>query len=549
MSPSHAGGRRYIAGVSPALPEETLVRTLTLTLAALMLPATPALAADTPVKSAIVGVDLFKNGLAIVKREVTLGKSGMYSIDDVPQPVHGTFWIDSTGTVEASVKMRDVEVPATEVAPGNLQDDLAGKKVTIHFRGDKRAPVVGTMLKFKPAKETEAIVSRYLVIQTAKGRIYIEPGEIAAVESDDAGDKVTRRRPQLVLTLADTDKAETKVTIRYITHGLSWAPSYRLDISDPKTLTLEQHALIRNELGDLAGAEVRLISGYPSVEYANVRSLLSPHTNLAGFFSELAGYRSREIAALGNSIVSQQRITDNTTYNNESGAFNLAVGATPAGEGVDMHYQPIGKRTLAQGETLALTVAKGKSEYERIVEWLVPDTRDAYGRHEGREHADDVWDALKFKNPLSFPMTTGPATVTAGGQFNGQRTTFWVNSGEETLLRVEKALSVRTRSSENEQLNKDGSGRELIWIGGRQYRRTTVEGELSVSNNRKETIQILIRRRFSGELVQADASPKQVLREEGVYSVNKRQELVWTMPLKGGEEKKLKYSYTVLLPH
>ena len=54
-------------------------------------------------------------------------------------------------------------------------------------------------------------------------------------------------------------------------------------------------------------------------------------------------------------------------------------------------------------------------------------------------------------------------------------------------LRVEKALSVRTRATENEQLNKDGSGRDLVWVGGRQYRKATVEGELAVSNHRKET--------------------------------------------------------------
>jgi hypothetical protein len=280
------------------------------------------------------------------------------------------------------------------------------------------------------------------------------------------------------------------------------------------------------------------------VQYAHVRSPLSPHTGWTSFFAELAGGARREIDVLGNSIVSQQMVTFNARS-----AHGLALGATPTGEGVDLHYQSIGKRTLADGDALAVTVAKGKSEYERIVEWLVPDTRDAYGRLEGQNATDDVWDALRFKNPLSFPMTTGPAMVTANGQFNGQRTSYWVNSGEETILRVEKALSVRTRATENEQLNKDGSSRDLIWIGGRQYRRTIVEGELAVSNHRKETVSVLIRRRFSGELVQADGDPKRQLREEGVYSINKRQELIWTLPLKGGEEKKLKYTYTVLVPH
>lgn len=519
---------------------------LTLTLGALVLTAAPAVAADTPVKSAIVGVDLFKNGLAIVKREVTLGKPGTYTIDDVPQPVHGTLWIDSAASVEATVRMRDVEVPVAEAQPGNLQDDLAGKKVTVYFKGDKRAPATGTVLKFKLSKEEEGAASRFFVLQTAKGRVYIEPGEVSSVEAEDAGDKVTRRRPQLVLALGATDKAETKVTIRYLAHGISWAPSYRIDISDPKSLHLEQHAVVRNELADFAGAEVRLISGYPSVEFAHVRSPLAPRTSWANFFGELAGHRAREIDVLSNSIVSQQAIRFN---DRGTGAAPLALGATPAGEGVDLHYQSIGKRTLADGDTLALTVAKGKSDYERVVEWLVPDTRDPYGRPNEGDTGSDVWDALKFKNPLPFPMTTGPAMVTANGQFNGQRTSFWVNSGEETLLRVEKALSVRTRATENEQLNPDGSGRDLVRVGGRQYRKTTVEGELAVSNNRKEAVKLLIRRRFSGELVSADANPKQALREEGVYSVNKRQELVWTLDLKGGEEKKLKYVYTVLIPH
>ena len=45
----------------------------------------------------------------------------------------------------------------------------------------------------------------------------------------------------------------------------------------------------------------------------------------------------------------------------------------------------------------------------------------------------------------------------------------------------------------------------------------------------------------------ADATPKATLREEGVYSVNRRNDLVWTIPLKAGEERKLKYRYTVLV--
>jgi hypothetical protein len=402
------------------------------------------------------------------------------------------------------------------------------------------------MMKLKPAKpDGAAAASRFLVLQTAKGRTYVEASEVASVEAEGAGDTVRRRQPRLLLTLGDTDKPETKVSLRYMTHGLSWAPSYKIDITDPKTLALEQHAVIKNELADLDGAEVRLISGFPSVQYAHVRSLLDPRATLATFFLELGSGPGRYADVTMNQV-----ITQNPVGNLRSPSFTVPLGAIPTGEGVDLHYQPVGKRTLADGESLALTVARGKADYERIVEWLVPDTRDANGRQDPRDRGEDdePWDALRFKNPLSFPMTTAPAMVVAKGQFNGQRTSYWVNAGEQTVLRVEKALSIRTRATENERLNKDGSGRDIVWIGGRQYRQATVEGELAVSNHRKETVELVIRRRFSGELIAAEGEPTQSLREEGVFSINRRYELVWSLPLKAGENRKLKYSYNVLVP-
>ncbi len=524
------------------------MRTSVSALLALLLLAIAIRAEDTPAKGKVVAVDLFKNGLAVVKCEVTLGKAGTYLLADVPQPVHGTFWAESTAVVETAVKMRDIEVPAAEAAPGDPQDDFAGKKVTITLKGANRSPVVGTMLKLKPAKGdgTPVAHGRFLVVQTGKGRTYVDAAEVSSIEAEDAGDKVTRRQPRMLLTLKETDKAETKVTLHYLTHGMAWSPSYRLDISDPKTLTLEQHAVVKNELADLDGVEVRLISGFPSVQFAHVRSLLSPGTTLASFFSELdSGPRRRYADTASNSVQGQWVQGQGFNPFVPSGA---ALGAIPTGEGVDLHYQPIGQRSLAVGDTLSLTVAKGKAEYERVVEWVVPDNRDEYGYHDRNGRRDDendsAWDSLKFKNPLKFPMTTAPATVTANGAFNGQRTSYWVNAGEETVLRVEKALSVRTRATENEVA--DGN-REVVWVGGRQYRRSTVSGELAVSNNRKETVPLIIRRRFSGELVKADSDPKASLHAEGVYSVNKRNELDWNLTLKGGETKTLKYSYTVLV--
>src|SRR5262249_8688000 len=100
-------------------------------------------------KGRIVSVGLFKNGLAIVRLEVAVPGPGTYRLDEVPDPVHGTLWVQSDVAVEAQVQNRDVEVPANEALPGNLQVELAGRKVVVYFRGDKLPPVNGTVVEFK----------------------------------------------------------------------------------------------------------------------------------------------------------------------------------------------------------------------------------------------------------------------------------------------------------------------------------------------------------------------------------------------------------------
>jgi hypothetical protein len=523
------------------------------------------LAEEVAAKSRIVSVGLFKNGLAVVRRELTVNGPGTYRLDDAPDPVHGTFWVESNAPVETLVKMREVEVPDTVPGSLNLQEDLAGKKVTVHFLHGNTQPVSGEVLPRERPKADDPAVhvarrpgwgnepadqgARFLVLKTAKGRAYVEAGQIGYLEVEGQTDRPKRRQPVLLLTVGKTDKEPGPVFVSYLARGMAWAPSYRVDISDPKTLVLEQSAVVKNELTGLKDTEVQLISGFPSVQFANVTSPLSARTSWEAFFQQLRQRWGGESPFAGNSILAQQ------VMNNPVGPAGLDLSATPTGEGVDLHYQSLGKRTLDVGESLSLNVAKGKAAYERIVEWLVPDTRNEHGQYAGRrggddgnEESDGAWDALRFKNPLSFPMTTGPAMVVANDRFNGQRASFWVNAGEETTLHVNKALSIRTRSTEQEEVKKDGTDqRDVVYVGGRPYRKVTVAGDLLVSNHRKEEVKVVLRRRFSGDLLHADGDPRASLREEGVYSINKRNELLWTFKLPAGEEKKLTYRYWVLV--
>src|SRR5205807_876851 len=107
--------------------------------------------------------------------------------------------------------------------------------------------------------------SRYLVLQTDTGRVFVDSGMIAYVKTDNKDDVVVKhKKPVLIFT---TDKAAA-ISVSYMTKGMAWAPSYRVDISDAKSLTIEQDATVKNELMDIEGTELQLISGFPSVRFS-----------------------------------------------------------------------------------------------------------------------------------------------------------------------------------------------------------------------------------------------------------------------------------------
>jgi hypothetical protein len=515
-------------------------------------------AQEQTTESRVVSVAMFKNGLALIEREARPGGPGSFRITDIPEPIHGTLWFVGAPNVSARIAVRDVKVEP-RYGEVDLQRDLHGRNVTVFLR-DTPTPISGVVRKYNEGEpeSPSVIVSvygsvspnagapKYLVLDTSVGESYIDRSLIAHLSVKGTTKTITRRKPVLVLNVPEGDRAGEPVRIRYLTMGISWAPSYLVDLVDDKRLELRQKAIVRNELGPLQNAELKLISGFPNVRFRHVTSPFSPTTSWAQFFSQINNRAQQQSVFLGN-VISQQMAMPIS----RRGALPIDLGAATGGVGVDLHYQSIGSHSLGRNESMAIPVASGFAEYKRIIEWLVPDTRNAQGRHISQHERNqnpekyqvDPWDALQFRNPLSIPMTTGPATIMRNGRFHGQTVSYWVSRGEKTTLRVTKALSIRTLAAENEKQGK----RELIYIGGNDYQRVNVEGQLVISNHRNEVVEIMIRRQFSGELVKADNQPEQTLREEGVYSVNRRNELTWVLKLQPGQQRELKYEYTVLV--
>src|SRR4051812_35462724 len=116
--------------------------------------ATDPVADEKETTSRVASVSLFKNGLAVIKREVDLAGPGVYRLSDVPEPVHGTFMVEGPSALEARVETREVKGDDSTPLGVNLQEELAGLNVTVFGRNNK-APMTGRVVP--PPKKDESV--------------------------------------------------------------------------------------------------------------------------------------------------------------------------------------------------------------------------------------------------------------------------------------------------------------------------------------------------------------------------------------------------------
>lgn len=477
--------------------------------------------------SRITSVGLFKNGLAVVTKEYTVPGPGSYTFDAIGDPIHGTFWIECGTPVTARTETRQVEAPP-EDAVADLGGALAGQEVEIGFRTPDQPAITGTLIAAPP--------TLYALTLPDGHRRYVAADSVAYVQSLGAVNVGKIDKPVLIFDVPESASGPVSIRARYLARGLAWAPAYRIELSGPDTLSIAQSAVIRNELEDLDGVEVELISGFPSVEFEHVTSPFAAGVSWSTFFSSLARRPGENPQVMAQSILS-----NNAQFFDPADFFPAAPAA---GEGPDLYYQPAGKLSLGTGGALTQVIATAEAAYSPVVEWRVPDIRSGRGASpdSAENQQADMWDAVRFKNPFPFPMTTGPAMVMANGRFLGSRTTRWANPGDETLAYISKTLSVRAAATETETDRTETTEfRRLYW-------KSALEGTLTVQNRRNEAVAMVIHKQMDGTLIEAEGGPERTVGAAGPGQLNASVKLTWRVTLAPGEERRIKYQYEYLVP-
>jgi hypothetical protein len=379
-----------------------------------------------------------------------------------------------------------------------------------------------------------------VLVKTDQGMVALGPGAIQRANflSDPICVTTNReKRPSIRMELAEPAGGE-KISVSYLARGITWVPSYRIDLSEDKAARFSAQAQILNEMADLDEVQVELVTGFPNIQFPELPNPVAMSQTLAEFLRALAAGRAE--GRERGSMMQQQALAMNDV-GFSSAPLPAYSTASTAQAAEDLFLYPVPKVSLKRGETATLPLFTAEMPYRHLYTWKIGDQLDgerARPLGEGTS-AEEVWHVCRLVNAAKMPLTTAAAEFVKDGQFVGQDTCFYTVPGAEASIRINRAMNVQAEQAELEVVRK----RNAENFYGLSYDLVKLTGELKVRNRLDKAIDLEITKELSGEVLEKSGEPTDVQTVRGLKQVNPKHQLTWTVNLPAGQEEKITYSY------
>jgi len=486
---------------------------------------------------------VFKNGLGFFMREGTTSlRDGWAVTEGVPSAALGSFWVtalDAGSVVEESVSFleeTEKETPAQTLEA--LLGANVGKKVVLTANNERFEGVIkaapGQIVLLAVGDGEEIALNKAAVVKV----------EFLGPHAANTSGKVQVKR--MKFKIADGSK-QARLMLSYLQKGVTWLPSYLVNIEDPKRARLSMKATLVNDVEDLEGVDAYFVVGYPNFRFANVLSPMALDRAMADFLAALEQEESKGEAEFGRlaNVMSQRVAPLEETVSLDAGLAG-PPGVLGAPEEDLFLYAKKGL-SLKKGERAEYPIFSKEVDYKHVYEWKIPDTLyvDYSGYQQSgqrQEQEEQVWHAVKLFNATDFPWTTAPAFTVSGWKPLAQEILNYTPRGTSTNLKLTVATDIKVGKREEETARQRD-----VRIRNSSYDLVTVKGELDVKNAKTKDVVVEIKKRLTGEVLETSHGGHVIKAAEGLRGVNSNALISWEIPVKAGEEIKVGYTYKVYI--
>ncbi len=524
-------------------------------------------ASSTPLQAAPKYAALFKNGVGLVISEIDgINQPGTYQITPLPSATFGSLWFSWEDGIEfdgiIATQAETIEkIPASSI-PELLEANIGHEVELWITKRDKWE-------KFKildvPKRRESPILTPH-----PENEIPLLPprdrGEIVVLQGGESKEAIPlhwiesiRMFPGEQILMIERPKMENvvqvnvkdgksgkskKASMTYMAKGISWSPSYIVDISNDDKAVFSAKAIIINDLIPLKNTNLELIAGYPHIAFSEANSAFSllPLNQILERIRS-SGDRGRKMAfpMASNVAVLSQR---SYAYADAAPAPNMPSTPVMGESSEDLYFYQVNDVTLKKGERGYYPLFAGEIPYEHIYTWDIPNYINEDTNYNNRNDQESpqqvVWHSLKLTNVLDSPWTTAPATTMKDGRIMGQDTVNFTPQKASTDLKITQAASITAEQNEYETKRQ----RAAAQFYGRNYDLVTVSGKLQVTNYKSESASIRITKKLSGEILDRDGEPEETKLAKGLRSVNPESQLIWIVDVKPAKDNAIELNYT-----
>ena len=409
----------------------------------------PLLGAAEPVQLRTDRVALFKNGYSQVSLLGELPANKRVELRGLPVPVAGSLWWHlpaGAKLVQVEGSIREREVAAANYSTEQLLAANVGKSVRLVMSGGQ---VYEGVLTRQPLPEPAALTypnhsgsvkqqrlsqQAPVFLKNAHGELQeVALGSVLSVSFAEPPAVPMAKELQPLLTMELQEPAAGgALRVECLAGGLSWSPSYRLDISGEATASLSCMAIIANDMVDLEQVHLELVTGDP--ELGSDGLPISPLTRLHSMANRDDAYRARSMFVKEAPSWKAKDADDEGDDDDES--FCEAVTRTQ-----ELYHYAIPNFSAQKDSTVA-----------REIFTQTPACRHLYtcdlSPHQRAENEATVWHCVALTNNASWPWSPGTLVCYSGDKLLARTSLKATAPGQETRLRLATTPEIKVTQRE-----------------------------------------------------------------------------------------------------
>lgn len=498
-----------------------------------------ATAQDTPLQTAEpkpLRVSVFKNGFSFVHGQLAgVDDEGSYEITPIPPATLGTFWLGwNEGSEIENLRTTEIEtrrdIPAFHVP--QLLNANEGNVVDLYIKDEWKRVMIQDVPENESAAPQDGVVpgpvpgeGKMVVVRVDETITAIPIRWVEAVRFPEGNGTLAIEQIEQKSALAFDlvrHRENNPIRMSYMAQGLSWSPSYVVNIDNEDEAVITSKALLINDLTPLENVAVELIAGFPHFQHSGTLEPLTRHSTAGSLATESADrYAGLSMSNTMQEDVMMRRSMPGMPVQNVAGE-----------QTEDLFFFMLDNVSLKQGERGYYQLFTDQVPYETVFTWDVPNfvTMDQVYRDDLAMNTPPVWHTVKLTNETSVPWTAAPAMTEKEGRVLGQDTILFTPVGGEMPLKITQAVMIKGEQKEVELNRQPNAIQEMRF----SYDLVTIRGELKLTSFRGDTVPVEITKTVSGVVNEESFSGEVTRMPGGLRSINPTSELKWEVDLDSG---------------